>query len=109
MDTIERSLCYFSEKHTEIYDSYKEFGKKLHELGGPIDEKTRWLIKIAISAAGQHHFSTKSHIRKARKAGCSWEEIEHAILLVGPTCGFPTMMEALIPLREERDGENIAK
>ena len=31
------------------------------------------------------------------------EEIEHAILLVAPTAGFPKMMEGLMILRDEFD------
>lgn len=101
MDTIEKNLSYFKEKHKAIYEAYESFGEKIHEEGGPLDEKTRWLIKIAVSATGQHHFSLKTHIRKARKAGCSWEEIEHAVLMVAPTAGFPTMMEAVLAIVEE--------
>lgn len=105
MDTIEQNLSYFKKKHGGIYEAYEKFGQKVHEEGGPLDEKTRWLIKVAISSAGQHHFAIKTHIRKARKAGCSWEEIEHAILMVAPTAGFPTMMEAVIALIEEEKEE----
>ena len=32
-------------------------------------------------------------------AGCSREEIEHAILLIAPTVGFPRMMNALMIFR----------
>lgn len=106
MDAIEKNLTHFKEKHKGIYEAYQDFGRKLHEEGGPLDEKSRWLIKVAVSASGQHSLSLKTHIRKARKAGCSWEEIEHAILLVAPTSGFPTMMEALLTLVEEEDEES---
>lgn len=106
MDIIEKNLSYFKEKHKGIYESYEDFGQKIHEEGGPLDEKSRWLIKVAVSAAGQHRFSLKTHIRKARKAGCSWEEIEHSILLVAPTSGFPTMMEAVLTLVEEESEES---
>ena len=37
---------------------------------------------------------------KARDAGCTPEELEHAILLLAPTAGFPRMVEALERLRE---------
>lgn len=101
MDFIAKHLDYFKKKHGDIYEAYEEFGKKVHEQGGPLDEKTRSLIKLAVSSASQHHYAIKTHVRKARLAGCSWDEIEHAILLVAPTAGFPTMMEALICVREE--------
>lgn len=101
MDVIEKNLHYFIDKHKEIYEAYENYGHKLHEEGGPLDEKTRWLIKIAISAACQYEFALRTHIRKAYRCGCTLEEIEHAIMLVAPTGGFPKMMEALLVFRDE--------
>ncbi|MBB6481643.1 carboxymuconolactone decarboxylase family protein [Spirochaeta isovalerica] len=92
---------YFREKHKEIAEAYDHFGQLLHEKGGPLDEKTRWLIKIAVSAASQYDFALHTHIEKALAAGCTPEEIEHAILLVAPTVGFPKAMGALMVFREK--------
>jgi alkylhydroperoxidase/carboxymuconolactone decarboxylase family protein YurZ len=100
MDTIERNLAYFKEKHNDIYKAYAEFGKMLHEEGGPLDAKTRWLIKIATSTSCQNPYALKTHIRKALKNGCSRDEVEHAILLTAPTAGFPVMMEGILVLQE---------
>lgn len=99
LDVIEKNLNYLVENHSEIYDAYERFGKLVHEKGGPIDEKTRWLIKVALSASNQYEYALRTHIIKAIKSGCTKEEIEHAILLVAPTCGFPKMMEGLLILR----------
>ncbi|MBP2640003.1 MAG: carboxymuconolactone decarboxylase [Firmicutes bacterium] len=99
-DIIVENLKYLTENHGEIYEAYQNYGKQIHEKGGPLDEKTRWLIKIALSTAGQHEFSLRTHILKALKCGCTKEEVEHAILLVAPTAGFPKMMEGLLILRD---------
>ncbi len=96
---IEGNLSYFMEQHGEIYEAYQRYGKLVHEKGGPLDEKTRWLIKVALSADCKNEYSLQTHIRKALQSGCTREEIEHAILLVGPTSGFPTMMKGLLILR----------
>ncbi|GAA0181111.1 hypothetical protein SH2C18_36900 [Clostridium sediminicola] len=100
LDVIEKNLKYLIENHGEIYDAYEKFGKLVHEKGGPIDEKTRWLIKIALSTSSPYTHSLATHILKAFKSGCTQEEIEHAILLVAPTAGFPKMMEGLLILRQ---------
>lgn len=105
-DVIEKNLKYLTENHGEIYHAYECYGKLIHEEGGPLDEKTRWLIKVALSTSCQYHFALKTHILKALKCGCTKEEIEHAILLVAPTSGFPKMMEGLLILREIIDNEN---
>lgn len=99
LDVIEKNLKYLVENHGEIYDAYEHFGKLVHEKGGPLDEKTCWLIKVALSASNQYEYALRTHILKALKGGCTKEEIEHAILLVAPTCGFPRMMKGLLVLR----------
>jgi len=99
-EVISKNLAYFIEHHGDIYDAYENFGKLVHEKGGPLDEKTRWLIKVALSADCQNEYSLRTHILKASKCGCTREEIEHAILLVAPTCGFPKMMRALLVFRD---------
>ncbi|MDO5707890.1 MAG: carboxymuconolactone decarboxylase family protein [Andreesenia angusta] len=100
MDFIQEHFKNLRDSHKELYDAYEEYGKKVYEAG-PLDDKMKALIKIAISSTAKQHYAIKSQIRKARRQGCSWEEIEHAILLIAPTVGFPTMMEAMISLREE--------
>lgn len=99
-DVIEENLKYFMENHREIYEAYENYGKLLHEKGGPLEDKTRWLIKIALSTSSQYEYALRTHILKALKAGCSKEEIEHVLLLAAPTCGFPTMMQGMLVLRD---------
>jgi 4-carboxymuconolactone decarboxylase len=92
---------YLRKQHTKVFTAYQEFGRSIHEEGGPLDERVRSLIKVAISATGRHELALRTHIGKARAAGCSRDEIEHAVLLTAPTAGFPTMMSGLLVLREE--------
>lgn len=104
-DVIEKNLKYLIDNHKEIYDAYEKFGKMVHEKGGPLDEKTRWLIKVSLSTECQNEFSLRTHILKALHSGCSKEEVEHAILLVAPTCGFPKMMKGLLVFRQVIDSQ----
>lgn len=101
MDSIKENLKYFTDRHGDIYEAYRSYGKAIDEDGGPLEEKTKRLIKVAISATIQNEYSLTTHMKKALKAGCSLEEIEHTLLLVAPTAGFPAMMKALMTLREE--------
>lgn len=102
---IEKNLDFLKEKYGEIYDAYENYGRLVHEKGGPLDEKTRWLIKVALSTECQNEFSLRTHIQKALKSGCTREEIEHVLLLVGPTAGFPKTMRGLLIAREVLKGE----
>ena len=99
MKVVKENLEYLIENHKEIYEAYTNFGKLIHEKGGSLDEKTRCLLKIVISATSSHQYALNTHIEKAIKAGVTNDEIEHAILLTAPTAGFPNMMEALLVLR----------
>lgn len=100
MSKVEKNLDYFMTNHPDIYKAYQEYGKQIHANGGPLDEKTRWLVKVAISATQGYTFALQTHINKALSAGCSKEEIKHAILLIAPSVGFPRMMESLLVFRE---------
>ena len=102
-DAIQENFKYFTDNHGDIYKAYSAYGKAIDEDGGPLEEKTRRLIKVAISATIQNEYSLTTHMKKALKAGCSLEEIEHTLLLTAPTVGFPAMMRALMSLRKEID------
>ena len=99
---IRENLDAFIEGHPDIYEAYSRFGKAVHEQGGPLEERTRWLIKVALSAAYGFRKAQLTHMAKALEAGCTPEELEHTLLLVAPTGGFPRMMEALELFREFR-------
>jgi alkylhydroperoxidase/carboxymuconolactone decarboxylase family protein YurZ len=105
-DVIEKNLKYLIDNHGDIYDAYEKFGKAVHEKGGPLNEKTRWLIKVSLSTHCQNEYSLRTHILKALHHGCTKEEIEHAILLVAPTCGFPKMMRGLLIFSQVMENQN---
>jgi 4-carboxymuconolactone decarboxylase len=83
----------------EVHARYASLGKEIHEQAGPLPEKTRWLIKIAISAAGGHERALTTHIGKARQGGVTDAEIKHALLLLIPTVGFPAFMKSYAVLK----------
>ena len=94
MQDMPEPFVEFQAEFPEIYQRNEALGQFIHEHGGPLDTKTRWLVKLGISAASHHQTAVATHIWRAREAGASDEEILHALFLVIPTCGFPTFMEA---------------
>lgn len=94
MKDLHPSFHQFKEDFPEIYAAHEELGIKIHGQAGPLQEKTRWLLKIAISGASRHFSALETHIVKAREAGVTDDEIKHTLLLLMQTTGFPTMMEA---------------
>ena len=94
MSLIPKRYQDFMEKYPEIGKAYEELGNAVHS-SGPLDLKTRALIKLAISTGARLEGAVHSHTRKALKAGCKPEEIKHTVILSLPTIGLPSMMAAL--------------
>jgi 4-carboxymuconolactone decarboxylase len=94
MKDLHQILSVFKNEFPAVYEGHESLGKIIHEQAGPLPDKTRWLIKIAISAASGHNVSLETHIAKARESGASEDEIKHALLLIIQTAGFPVFMEA---------------
>lgn len=78
----------------EVGQAYEAYGEAVGR-SGPLDEKTRCLVKLAISIAAKLEGGAKSHAHKAIQAGATAEELRHVALLSAPTIGFPGMMAGL--------------
>ena len=84
----------FLKDYAEVGKAYSALGDSVQKAG-PLDVKTRALIKIGVSAGSRQEGAVHSHVRKALDAGVTAEEIRHAIVLCLPTIGFPGMMAAM--------------
>ncbi len=93
-DKIPKRFTRFMEKYPEIGKAYSELGEAVHQAG-PLDEKARALIKVALSGGAKLEGGFHSHVRKAIQAGATKEELQHVALLALPTLGFPSMMALL--------------
>jgi 4-carboxymuconolactone decarboxylase len=84
----------FEGKYPEIWKDFSEFTDKCHD-GGPLDEKSRRILKIGISIGAGLEGGLHSAVRHALAAGISADEISHAAVLAISTIGFPASMRAL--------------
>jgi AhpD family alkylhydroperoxidase len=94
MTELPKPFKKFTEDYPKVADAYEKLGSEIHSAG-PLDEKTRALVKLSISVGSRMEGAVHSHTRKALDAGCSKEEIKHAVLLSLPTIGLPNMMAAM--------------
>ena len=82
-------------------EKFPEYFKKLEELGeqmknqAPFDEKTIQLTQLAGSVANGSEGASHSYAKQALEAGASVEEIQHTVLLLTSTIGFPATMAGL--------------
>lgn len=82
------------QSHPDLWKSFQKLGEQCHKAG-PLDERVRRIVKVAIATAAQSEGAVHSAVRNACAAGVSPEEIRHAILLSLTTIGFPRTMAAL--------------
>ena len=84
-----------------LKEKYPEYIAALDELGasvrreGPLDNKTAHLIQLAGAAATRSEGAVHSHTRQLLELGVTPDEINHAIILLTSTIGFPAVSAAL--------------
>jgi 4-carboxymuconolactone decarboxylase len=78
----------FIERFPEIRDAHEAIGRAT-DAAGPLDAKTRHLVKMGIALGAGLESGFRSHVRRAHENGATREEIEQAILLAMNTVGLP--------------------
>lgn len=105
MSEIPKKFKDFMEEHPAISTAYESLGTAVHS-DGPLDEKTRALIKLGISTGARLEGALHSHARKAMEAGVTKDEMRHALILAIPTIGLPSTMAALTWLEDIISNDN---
>ena len=67
-----KSIQEFQSKYPQIWEAFAELGKRSHE-NGPLDEKTRRLVKLGMAIAFRHEGAVHSAARNALKSRASVE------------------------------------
>lgn len=93
MEDLPRLFKRFKEENPHITEAYETLGTVVHNAG-PLDDKTRALIKIALSTGAGLEGAVHAHVRRAIASGVSRDEILHTIFLALPTLGWPRMHQA---------------
>src|SRR4030042_710796 len=84
----------FKQQFPEIARAYDELAVKIHSWG-PLDEKTRRLVKLGVAIGLSSEGGVRSHARRALEEGITADELRHTVLLAFTTAGFPTMIAAM--------------
>ncbi len=83
----------FRHSYPDIWNSFEALAGQCHEAG-PLDEKARRLVKIALAIGAGLEGATHSAVRHAKDAGITQEEMMHVAVLGITTLGFPASMRA---------------
>lgn len=82
-----------AEQYPEIWEAYSSLGKACAEAG-PLDARSRRLIKLALAIGSRSEGAVHSHVRRALAEGLSPEALKQAAMLAIPTVGLPAAVAA---------------
>jgi len=99
---VSKHYHYLKSSFPEVLDAVENLGSTVREAG-PLDKKTTELIQLAVAAASGSTGSVHSHTKRALAAGADHKEIEHALLVLISTIGFPKIAAALAWIQEVVD------
>jgi alkylhydroperoxidase/carboxymuconolactone decarboxylase family protein YurZ len=83
-----------AQRYPKVWASYAELGEQCAE-SGPLDLRTRRLVKIALAAGAGMEGALHSHVRRGLAEGLTADEIRHVALLSVPTLGLPAAVRAM--------------
>ena len=84
----------FENTYPKVWKSFQLLGEECHRCG-PLDARSRKLVKVGIAAGAGSEGALHSAVRSALAEGVSKDEIRHALLLSITTIGFPKAQAAL--------------
>jgi alkylhydroperoxidase/carboxymuconolactone decarboxylase family protein YurZ len=101
---LPKAVDEFRRKYPKVWQTFNTLGDLSHEAG-PLDAKTRSLVKLALSVGAGLEGATHSAVRKARSAGVSADEMQHVALLAISTLGFPSAMRGMAWIGDPQNPE----
>lgn len=75
MNQLPKRFKKFQNDFPEVAKAYEDLGTAVHK-SGPLNEKIRALVKLAISTGAGLEGAVHSHTRKAVETGCTKAEIK---------------------------------
>lgn len=83
----------------ELWEAFQKLGAAAGEAG-PLDERSRRLVNLALAIGADSEGATHSHSRRGLAEGLSREELEHVAYLAITTLGWPRAIRALTWIRD---------
>jgi alkylhydroperoxidase/carboxymuconolactone decarboxylase family protein YurZ len=93
MPQLPKPFRQFTGENRAVARAYEALGEACAKAG-PLDERTRELVKLGMAIGGRLEGAVHSHARRALAAGATSAQIRHVVALAAPTVGFPTTVAA---------------
>jgi alkylhydroperoxidase/carboxymuconolactone decarboxylase family protein YurZ len=83
-----------AKRHPKIWSAYEELGAACADAG-PLDARTRRIVKLALAVGSQSEGAVHSHTRRGMAEGLTKEECLHVALLAIPSIGLAKAVAAM--------------
>jgi alkylhydroperoxidase/carboxymuconolactone decarboxylase family protein YurZ len=90
--------------HPQVWEKFAALADACHD-GGPLDDRSRRLVKLALAMGSGLEGATHSAVRHAVEAGITREEMTHVAVLAITTLGYPAAMRAMSWLHDPSSNE----
>ncbi len=88
-----------AEEFPDVWSAYSALGEAVAEAG-PLSERERRLVKLALAIGAASEGAVHSHARRAATEGINTASLEQVALLAIPTLGFPRAAAAFSWIRD---------
>ena len=99
MAELPKPFLKFRRMNSRVARAYDALGEA-SATAGPLPEQTRELVKLAMAIGARLEGAVHAHVRRARAAGVTAQQIRHVVALAAPTLGFPTTVAAFTWVEE---------
>ena len=105
MNKLPAPVINFKTRYSRVWEAFTALGDRCHEAG-PLDEKSRRLVKVALSVGAGLEGATHSAVRNALQAGLTADEIGHVAVLAITTLGLPAATRAYTWIEDKNSAGN---
>ncbi len=93
-ETLPSGAARLAEDHPPVWTAYQHLGAACAEAG-PLDARTRRLVKLAVAIGQESEGAVHSHTRRALGEGLTKDEVLHVALLAIPSMGLAKAAAAM--------------
>ena len=97
----------FEKDYPQVWQAFAQLAQACHETSGPLDEKSRRLVKLAIAIGHRHEGAVHSAVRHALDSGITPQETLQVAILSITTIGWPASHAAITWIEDVLAGRRV--
>lgn len=97
-----------AKRHPQIWAAYEALGAACAD-SGPLDARTRRLVKLALAVGSQSEGAVHSHARRAADEGLARDELLQVALLAIPSLGLAKAVAAMTWIEDVLEDDKPGK